>query len=95
MLNLLRGRKTCKVRREDPEIDFKKLFRFTPESVSWLSEHFLGNGEETRGGALDSRTPMKIFLRYVADPGFQTGVAEDIGVSQWTVSLTVKHVAQK
>nr|CAH7725736.1 unnamed protein product [Callosobruchus chinensis] len=40
MLNLLRGRKTYKVRREDPEIDFKKLFRFTPESVSWLSEHF-------------------------------------------------------
>nr|CAH7725737.1 unnamed protein product [Callosobruchus chinensis] len=38
---------------------------------------------------------MKIFLRYVADPGFQTGVAEDIGVSQGTVSLTVKYVAQK
>nr|CAH7736579.1 unnamed protein product [Callosobruchus chinensis] len=88
MLNLLRGR-----RRKDPEIDFKKLCRFTPESVSWLSEHFLGNGEETR--ALDSRTQMKIFLRYVADPGFQTGVAEDIRVSQGTVSLTVKHVAQK
>nr|CAH7725735.1 unnamed protein product [Callosobruchus chinensis] len=88
MLNLLRGRKTYKVRREDPEIDFKKLFRFTPRT-------FLENGEETRGGALDSRTQMKIFLRYVADPGFQTGVAEDIGVSQGTVSLTVKYVAQK
>nr|CAH7725613.1 unnamed protein product [Callosobruchus chinensis] len=88
MLNLLRGRKTCKVRREDPEIDFKKLFRFTPES-------FLRNGEETRGGALHSRTQMKFFLRYDSDPGFQTGVAEDIGVSQGTVSLTVKHVAQK
>nr|CAH7763471.1 unnamed protein product [Callosobruchus chinensis] len=67
--------KNIQVRREDPEIDFKKLFRFTTESVSWLSEHFLGNGEETRG--------------------FQTRVAEDIGVSQGTVSLTVKHVAQK
>ncbi|XP_063921462.1 putative nuclease HARBI1 [Zophobas morio] len=38
---------------------------------------------------------MKIFLRYAADPGFQTGVAEDIGVSQPAVSYTIKCVTQK
>ncbi|XP_063912663.1 putative nuclease HARBI1 [Zophobas morio] len=31
----------------------------------------------------------------ISDPGFQTGVAEDIGVSQPAVSYTIKCVAQK
>nr|CAI5832890.1 unnamed protein product [Callosobruchus analis] len=42
-------------------------------SVEWLAEHFLRDKFEIRGG----------------DPGFQSGVAEDIGVHQTTVSLTV------
>lgn len=36
---------------------------------------------------------MRISLRYVGDPGFQSGVAEDIGVHQTTVYLTVATVS--
>ena len=62
-----------------------------------MAEHFLGveNDEKTRGAHLDAFTKMKIFLRYAADPGFQIGVAEDIGVSQPTVSCAVKWVTEK
>lgn len=70
MFNAVRARKSYKIRRENPpEVDFIKLYRFTPENVEWLSEHFLGVNNETRGGALDSFTIMKIFLRYISDPG--------------------------
>ncbi|KAG5897320.1 hypothetical protein JTB14_022059 [Gonioctena quinquepunctata] len=50
---------------------------------------------ETRGGALNAYTKMKIYLRYMADPGFQIGVAEDIGVCQATVSNAVRYVCPK
>nr|CAH7732241.1 unnamed protein product [Callosobruchus chinensis] len=35
---------------------------------------------------------MKIFLRYVADPGYQTGVAEYIGDHQTSVSKVVRKL---
>nr|CAH7754288.1 unnamed protein product [Callosobruchus chinensis] len=38
---------------------------------------------------------MKIFLRYVADPGYQTGVAEYIGDHQTSVSKVVRKVADQ
>ncbi|XP_062553045.1 putative nuclease HARBI1 isoform X2 [Armigeres subalbatus] len=38
---------------------------------------------------------MKIFLRYVGDPGFQVGVGEDIGVHQSTVCKTIWRVCQQ
>jgi hypothetical protein len=38
---------------------------------------------------------MKIFLRYVGDPGFQSGVAEDLGVYQMTVSKVIADTATK
>ncbi|EFA01471.1 Putative nuclease HARBI1-like Protein [Tribolium castaneum] len=38
---------------------------------------------------------MKICLRYLADPGFQKGIGEELGVEQSTVSRTVKYVVQK
>ncbi|KAJ8932433.1 hypothetical protein NQ318_023651 [Aromia moschata] len=44
---------------------------------------------ERRGGAICNVDKMKIFLRYVGDPGFQTGVGEDIGVHQTSVSKVV------
>lgn len=88
-------RKVYKPRRLHLERDFKQLYRFKNENVEWLSEHFIGENGETRGGALSSEDKMKIFLRYVADPGFQVGVGEDIGVHQSTISRTVNFVASK
>nr|CAH7749403.1 unnamed protein product [Callosobruchus chinensis] len=38
---------------------------------------------------------MKIFLRYVDDPGYQTGVAEDIGDLQTSVSKVVTKVSDQ
>lgn len=38
---------------------------------------------------------MEIFLRYLSDPGFQTGVGYDIGVDQSTVSKTFSEVLDK
>ena len=35
---------------------------------------------------------MMIFLHYLADPGFQVGFAEDVGVDQSTVSKTIWQV---
>ena len=34
---------------------------------------------------------MRIFLRYVGDPGFQIGVAYDVGIAQNTVLETLWH----
>ena len=96
--NAVRARKMYKTRRENPiKRDFIRLYRFSRNNVEWMAEHFLGveNDEETRGARLDAFTKMKIFLRYAADPGFQIGVAEDIGVSQPTVSCAVKLVTEK
>jgi len=95
MFNVVRVRKSYKERRPDPrEQDFIKLYRFAPENVDWLSEQFLTEVDDFRGGALDARTKMKIFLRYMGDPGFQIGVGENIGVSQPTVSNTIRFVSQ-
>lgn len=88
----LRKRKVYSVRTDVDERDWKVLYRFTRENVEWLSNHFLGHTEERRGGALTSLQRFKIFLRYVADPGFQTGVATDIGVRQPTVSNAIADV---
>lgn len=38
---------------------------------------------------------MKICLRYLADLGYQSGVGEDIGVSQSTVSKTFTKVIKQ
>ena len=72
--------------------DFKKLFRFEENAVEWLSNYFLHDTEETRGGALSALQKMKICLRYLADPGYQSGIGEELGVTQGTVSLTVRAV---
>lgn len=91
----IRGRKTYKERREPSESDYKKLYRFRKENVEWLSQYFLGNKDERRGAALTSEQQMRIFLRYVADPGFQNGIGEEIGVHQSTVSRTITCVTEK
>ena len=89
---VLRRRKVYKVRRDSFGCDYKSLYRFKKENVEWIAEHFLGESNETRGGALSNIQKMRIFLRYLGDPGFQTGVAEDIGVDQSTVSRTFTQV---
>lgn len=60
------------------------------ENVEWMSQHFLGNSEERE--AFMPLQRLKSFLRYVADPGFQAGVATDIGVRQPPVSNLVAKV---
>lgn len=77
-----------------PNRDFKLLYRFEENNVQWLADRFLGIGEETRGGALSSLHKMKIFLRYLSDPGYQTGIGQELGVSQATVSRTVSTVVE-
>jgi DNA-binding MarR family transcriptional regulator len=90
--NLPRAKKEYKGRRESRTIAFRSLYRFDEENVLWLSEHFIGESSENRGGALTPKQHMLVFLRYMADPGFQKGVAEDIGIDQTTVSKTVHKV---
>lgn len=58
--------------------DYHELFRFTEENVDWLSDYFLGQSDETRGGALTSKQKMEIFLRMLSDPGYQVRVAKDL-----------------
>jgi hypothetical protein len=46
------------------------MYRFSAESVQWLTQHFLGEeDDETRGGAVNSFSKMKTLLGYIADPG--------------------------
>lgn len=91
-VGVVRAAKDYKARVTTRDSDYKSLFRFEKESVEWLAYHFLGENTEHRGGALTSEQTMKVFLRYMADPGFQTGVGEDVGVDQTTVSRTVHEV---
>jgi hypothetical protein len=90
---LQRKPKTFRERNRTDLTKYKALYRFEEPNVEWIAEHFLGRREETRGGALTNKQRMQIFLRYMADPGFQIGVGEDIGVDQSTVSKTVTLVS--
>ena len=73
---------------------YRSLFRFHDEHVAWMSEYFLGENTETRGGALSSKERMEVFLRHVGDPGFQTVVGEDMGIHQSTVAMTFAIVVE-
>lgn len=89
----IRKEKVYLQRREPSANNYRKLFRFEENSVAWMSDHFLGEGsQENRGCALSSKQKLEILLRYFADPGFQTGVAEDFGIHQTTVCKTIKEV---
>ena len=61
-----------------------------------MSDHFLGPASgEKRGGDLSNNQKMEVCLRYMADPGFQNSVSEVVGISQPTVSRTVKQVVEQ
>ena len=38
---------------------------------------------------------LKAFLRYVADPGFQIGVGEDLGIDQSSVCRSVHYISER
>ena len=88
----VRNVKVYKPRRDTGAEDYRKLYRFDEVNVEWISSHFLGEDFDSRGGGLSPKQKMQIFLRYMADPGFQNGVGEDLGVDQTTVSKIVHKV---
>lgn len=92
---VIRREKMYKVRKVPSIRDYKSLYRFEEQNVAWLGNHFLGESEERRGGALTSKQRMQVFLRYMADPGFQSGLGEEMNIHQSTVSKTVKYVSEK
>jgi len=94
VLSLFRSKKIYK-QRKCIQTDYKRLFRFEESSVAWMANHFLGLNSEKRGGSISQKQKMEVFLRYIADPGFQTGVGEDLGVDQTTVCKTVQFVRQR
>lgn len=85
-------RKIYKIRRAGDHNNFRQLYRFSRENVSYLAACFLPEYFETRGRALSNDEKMKTFLRYAGDPGFQVGVGEDLGIHQSTVSRTIWDV---
>ena len=79
-----------RVNRDDiNDATYRKLFRFDKANVEWLAETFLPTNYETRGGCLTQVQRMETTLAYLADPGYQTSVAQKMGISQATVSRCV------
>lgn len=86
----LRNPKMYKRRRITRVRDYKVLYRFTQENVAWLCQYFFGDDRlETRGGAISNECKLMCFLRYIGDPGFQSGVGEDLGIHQSSVSKII------
>lgn len=96
-VNHSRAEKSYKRRVETQSDDYRNLFRFNEGNVHWLANHFIGEQQiiERRGGALNPDQKMKIFLRYMADPGYQNSVGEVVGVKQSTVSKTIVEMSRK
>lgn len=59
----------------------------------WLADHFLGADLENRGAALSP--VQKILLRYCANTEFQSGIAEELGCTQPTVSRIFYEVLEQ
>ena len=57
-----------------------------------MADHFLGEYNETRREALSNGQKMIIFMRYLSDSDFQSGIAEDVDIHQSTVSITFSQV---
>lgn len=90
LLNLRREKQVYKYRTTADSRDYKTLYRFSEANVEWLSQYFLGESEQRRGDALTPKQRIQIFLRYMADPGFQSGIAEETNVHQTKPRLWVK-----
>lgn len=92
---IIRNRKKYEQRKFVNKDRCKELLRFEDESIEFITNYFLPEVQDRRGGALSARQKMEIFLRYLADPGFQSGVSLDFGVSRSTVSKTFSFVLDK
>ncbi|KAK9880724.1 hypothetical protein WA026_013047 [Henosepilachna vigintioctopunctata] len=79
----IRQREIYSVRSGINERNGKELLRCNSESVDFLAAKFLEESD-TRGGGISRKQPMEIFLRFVGDPGFQSGVAQDVVVHRTT-----------
>ncbi|KAK9887433.1 hypothetical protein WA026_022368 [Henosepilachna vigintioctopunctata] len=90
----IRQRKIYSVRSEINERNCKELLRFNSESVDFLAAQFLEESD-SRGGGISRRQQMEIFLRFVGDPRFQSGVAQDVGVHRTTANKTIKYVMSR
>lgn len=90
----VRQRKIYRERRDVSPLNCKQLLRFENESIDFLATEFLGE-TDTRGGGLSSRKKMEVFLRFIGDPGFQSGIGQDIGIHRTTACKTVKEVIDK
>ncbi|KAK9888684.1 hypothetical protein WA026_000914 [Henosepilachna vigintioctopunctata] len=64
------------------------------ESVDFLATQFLEESD-TRGAGISRREQMEIFLRFVGDPGFQSFVAQDVGVHRTTANKTTRYVMSR
>lgn len=93
----IRKPKIYNVRRSGHHVhDYKRLFRFDEDNVHWIVQNvLLDNNVETRGGALSTKQRLEAFLRYVADPGFQVGVGEDLGIDQSSVCRSVHYICER
>lgn len=69
--NLPVARRLYRERRLADDYQYRELYRFSREEVDWLSNEFLPECYETRGGRLSNHHRMLIFLRYISDPGHQ------------------------
>jgi hypothetical protein len=73
--------------------DHTSLYRFDEVNVEWMATYFMGQEKNLkRGGALSYVDKLKIFLRCVGDPSFQTGVVEDISIHQTTVLKMIESI---
>ena len=75
--------------------DYKRIFRFEENHVNWIVENLLVYKGETRGGALTTKMRLEAFLRYMADPGYQIGVGEDLGLNQSSVCRSVHDISER
>ena len=60
-----------------------------------IAEAFLEDNNETRGKALTNIDKIEATLRFLGDPGFQTGIANDIGFNQSSKSRAIDHVLSR
>ncbi|KAG8332164.1 hypothetical protein J6590_028149 [Homalodisca vitripennis] len=80
----VRARKFYSERREITRC--KELLRFESESLDFLAHEFLPENEETRDGS---------FLRFVGDPGFQSGIGEDMGTVCKTIDSVLNNIEER
>ncbi|KAK9876865.1 hypothetical protein WA026_015098 [Henosepilachna vigintioctopunctata] len=86
----IRQRKIYSVRYAINERNCRELLRFNSESVDFLAAQF-HEESDTHGGGISRRQQIEIFLMFVDNPGFQSGVAQDVGVHRTTTKKTIRY----